>query len=298
MPEDLNILTDAVLDIDGHEIAAAGVAIGKATLSSVAEKGFGTGARQSLADAGVLADFEAAFSDPDLENFFDNALQEKVLAVLARLTFPEPVFRELEAMRQKSPILYAHSVATTVLTVRVVMEIVIKTEDLVRIAAGVLLKDIGMTRVPRPVTKNKDFLSKQQFHHIRKHPVIGLLINTYYLGEGIEGMVALRHHMRNGAGYPKWGGLKPSKLIDLIEVVDIYYALISPRPFRPVPFDSRGAIDELTQMAKKAEISEDALRIFVMCLRSGHPNPESIDLSSERLGFVPESNFYGTGPEE
>ena len=297
MSDDLNILTDAVVDIDGKEIAPAGAAVGKALLSAVAERGYGAGARQSVADAGLLADFAAAFDDPDLEQFFDPSLRERILSVIERLHLPEPVFRELDSMRLKSPILYAHSVATTVLAVRVVMEIVMKVDDLIKIAGGVLLKDIGMSRLTRQVGKNTDYLSKQEFHRIRKHPVVGLLLTTYYLGESIEGMIALRHHMRNGAGYPKWGGLKPSRLIDLIEVVDVFYAMISPRPFRPVPFNARGAVDELTQMTRDNQISEGAIKIFVMCMRQGALSSDAVDLTGERLGFVPESNFYGTGPE-
>ena len=294
MAEELNILTDAVSDIDDRTIAPAGAAVGRAMLKTVGERGLGTSPRMTVSEAGILPDFEAAVNDPGLALFFDNDLCERTVTTAARIAFSEPLFRELEALRRRDPLLYAHSVATAALTIRVTMEIVMKADDLARIGGATLVKDLGMTRIPRPQT-GKQYLSKQQFHQIRKHPVIGLVLLTHYLGEGIEGMVALRHHMRNGSGYPRWGGLKPSKLIDLIEAVDVFYALISPRSFRPEPFDARGAIDELTQMAEQGQISRDSVRLLVMCLRQDRPDLGQVDLSSERQGFVPRENFYGTG---
>lgn len=296
MAEDLAILSQAVADIDGREIAPGGAMVGKSLLAAVANKGGGA-SQQSAADAGLLEDASKVYLDTDLAPLFEGDMRKRLLAVIAKIVLPEPVARELNAMRQTQPILYNHSVATMMITTRLAMEIVVKAEDLARIGRATLLKDIGMTRVAQPLKQNRDYLNRQEFHQIRKHPVLGLLINTYYLGEGIEGMVALRHHMRNGAGYPQWAGLKPSRLIDIVEAVDIFYALISPRSFRPQPFDVRGALDEMTTMTNKGELNTEAVRLLVSCFRADRPDLSQINLSNERLGFVPESNFYGTGPQ-
>lgn len=295
MSEDLTTLTSPIVDIDDREVAPTGVTVGRGFLAAIAGKGRGPGSEAALAETDIPADLTTFAAEPEIEGLFDGELAMRIRGLAQRITMPEAVLREIEAMRATMPIFYHHSLATTAITLRVCLEVTVKVDELVRIGRAVLLKDLGMTRIPAALTRNRDFLTKQEFYQISKHPILGLVLNTWYFGEGLEGMIALRHHMRNGHGYPRWPGLRPSKLVDIIEAVDVFYALISPRPFRPEPFDVRGAIDELTQMVSRGEIGEEAIRLLVAGFRTDKPMAAQVRLATDRQGFVPQSNFYGRG---
>lgn len=292
MSEDLTILTHPVHDIDGREIAPAGAVVGRSLLSAVAAGGAG-GGEIELGDTDVPEDLALFAGEAELMPLFGSEITQRIQGLAGRIRMPDPVWRELQAMREQLPVFYHHSLATTAIVMRLTLEVTVKTDELVRIGRATLLKDLGMTRIPRELTRNRDYLSRQEFFQISKHPILGLLLNTWYFGEGLEGMVALRHHMRNGAGYPRWGQLRPSRLMDIIEAVDVFYALISPRPFRPEPYDVRGALDELTGMVERGEIGADALKLLISGFREDKPNLREVEPSGERQGFVPESNFYG-----
>lgn len=292
--EDLFFLKTPILDLNGAEIAPQGVMIGPGLLKTIAGKGE-KGMDIPLLKSPLAQDFEPIFSEEDIKGFFDLTLKNRVLAILERVSLPDALLKEMIHLRSEFPFLYHHTLATTVIFLRLLLEIVFKMDDLARAARGVLLKDIGMSRIDPKLHRNRDHLTMAEFIEIQRHTLIGLVLHTYYLGEALEGMVALRHHMRNGYGYPPWKGLKPSRLMDLVEIVDIFYALISPRPFRPVPYDVRGAIDELTEMAKRGEVAEEALKLLVACLRHDRPEAYQLTLSEKRLGFVPQDNFYGLG---
>lgn len=290
--EDVFFLKNPIQELGGGEIAPGGVMVGPDLLKALSNKGK-KGMELPLVNSPIAGDFEPIFTEEDLKPFFDLTLKNRVLGVIEKLLLPEALLNELLYLRTELPFLYHHTLASTILFLRLLLEIVFKMEDLTRAARGVLLKDIGMSRIHPELHRNRDHLSLAEFVEIQRHTLIGLLIHTYYLGESLEGMVALRHHMRNGYGYPPWKGLKPSRLMDLVEVVDIFYALISPRPFRPIPYDVRGAIDELTSMAKRGEVGEEPLKLLVACLRHNRPEAFQLTLSEKRLGFVPKENFYG-----
>jgi response regulator RpfG family c-di-GMP phosphodiesterase len=200
---------------------------------------------------------------------------------------PEPVFRELEGMRDISVGLYHHTLATTFLATRLVLEYIFFADDIIKVASAALTRDIGMTRLPAALLKNTDHLSKQEFFRIKRHPVVSLVLLTYYIGDGLNSLVGFRHHDgRNRAG-------SPSKLIDLITMVDIFNALVSPRTFRTRCYDVRGALDLLSDMVKQGEMNEDLVKLLVATYRKGNQKAREIVLSQEKLGFAPSENYYG-----
>jgi len=295
MTESLFFLLKPLSDLHGNTIVPQGVMISKELLKEVAKKGGGD-LEVHLGSTPIFSDFEPILEEEEIAPLIGKDLRDRILPILERVPLPEAVVEEIWNMRLHLPLLYHHSLATTVLFLRTLMEVVFKTQDLIQSVRANLLKDLGMTRIPEELHRNQDHLSMKEYIEIQRHTLLGLLLNTYYFGEGLEGMIALRHHMRNGHGYPPWRGLKPNFLVHLVEVVDIFYALISPRPFRKVPYDVRGALDELTDMAKRGEVGTEALKLFVSLFRKDRPEPGKVVFSEKKLGFIPRENFYGIGP--
>jgi hypothetical protein len=111
--------------------------------------------------------------------------------------------------------------------------------------------------------------------------------------------VALDHHeRRNGTGYSR-GIEQKNLMVDVTTVCDIYDALVAQRPYRPVSFDNRTALEELTWMAVRGEIRWEPVQILVAYNRRNNTEDvETIKISMERRGTPPKQNVYGMLADE
>lgn len=281
------ILTEPIYDCDGQMVLPSGSVVTKAVLKQV-EAARPSFPQLELKTQDVFADFQALIEEPNYKATLpNNDVREKVLRYLGRITLPEPVFHEIERMRDQSVILYHHTLATTMLATRLVLEYIFFADDIIKVASAAFTRDIGMTRLPPELLKNTDHLSKQEYFKIKRHPIISLILLTYYMGDGLNALVGFRHH----DGRKREGS--PGKLIDLITMVDIFNALISPRSFRTRCYDVRGALDLLSDMIKSGEMNEDLVKLLVASYRRGNQAAREIVLSQEKLGYAPSENYYG-----
>ncbi len=219
--------------------------------------------------------------------FKDTEIRKKTLTAVGEVEYPEIIYKEFEYLKKKSVFIYHHSLATTVITTRLALDFMFFQKIITQIASANLTKDIGMSRLGPSVLKNTDFLSKEEYELIREHTFWGLILLIHYLGEGLNALIAYRHHDRGVHKEEKF------RYLDMIVVVDIFNALISPRPFRKQPFNVRGALDLLTEMGEKGEVSLEMVKRLVATYREEYQSPDELTLSKEKLGFIPEDNFYG-----
>ncbi len=82
-------------------------------------------------------------------------------------------------------------------------------------------------------------------------------------------------------------------MVEIISVCDVYDALLSPRPYRPTPFDNRTALEEITEMAKKGKFSLEVVQTLVSQNRKDKPHFRDCEISSERRGIPPPDSIYG-----
>lgn len=281
------ILTEDIFDFDRKLVLPTGSVVTKAVLKKV-EEDRPTFKSVELKTRDIYDDFAALMEEPSYKATLPNDdVKAKVLRYLGRITLPEQLLHEIEEMRSLSVILYHHTLATTFLATRLVLEYIFFADDIIKVASAALTRDVGMTRLPPELLKNTDHLSKVEFFRIKRHPVTSMVLLTHYMGDGLNSLVGFRHHDgRNRTG-------SPSKLIDLITMVDIFNALVSPRAFRTRCYDVRGALDLLSDMIKKGEMNEDLVKLLVATYRKGNQQAREIVLSQEKLGFKPPENYYG-----
>ena len=111
-------------------------------------------------------------------------------------------------------------------------------------------------------------------------------------------MVARDHHERkDGSGYPFCEQLSDD-LVEIVAVSDVYDALISSRVYRPISYDNRSALEEITKMAEQGRIGWPVVRALVAHNRRDKPNPDNISVSLEKRGTPPVGNVYGITHEE
>lgn len=102
-----------------------------------------------------------------------------------------------------------------------------------RLAAGLFLHDLGMTKIPVFIREKDKPLTGDERNKINKHPMLGyeMLSKLDLKYKEVEACVMEHHERLNGKGYPqKKSGRDISSLGRLIAAVDSYCAMITSRP--------------------------------------------------------------------
>ena len=88
------------------------------------------------------------------------------------------------------------------------------------------------------------------------------------------------------------------RMVEIVTVSDVYDALISSRPYRPIAYDNRTALEEITAMAERNEIGWNVVRALVARNRKSKPHHSECEVSVEKRGISPPGNVYGVIVEE
>jgi len=136
------------------------------------------------------------------------------------------------------------SVNVTVFALKIGQGLEYEEDDLVWLAMGGLLHDIGEARLPVELLYKAGGLNKRELAEMQKHPEYGrdmiLALGPAEYG-WFAGIVAQTHEREQGQGYPL--GLVGDQIHEfakVIAVADVYEALSHPRTFRKafVPHDA------------------------------------------------------------
>jgi HD-GYP domain-containing protein (c-di-GMP phosphodiesterase class II) len=150
------------------------------------------------------------------------------------------------------------------------------------------------------ILKKSDPLTRTERGVLEHHTAAGYVLLSYYHKDpqSLAARVARDHHERKeGSGYP--GGIKlRDRMVEIVAVSDVYDALISLRPYRPVSYDRRTALEEIIGMGERNEVSWDVVRTMVSHSRKDKPRFSEITVSAEKRGAPPPGNVYGVIAEE
>jgi len=129
---------------------------------------------------------------------------------------------------------YTHSVNVAAVGTLFAKELGFEDEDLKHFCSGILLHDVGKTRISTDILNKKGKLTKEEFEEIKKHPEMGVEI-LKETGNGFtdEYIVTSQHHENyDGTGYPR--GLKKDEIHrcgKIARIIDVYDALTTDRPY-------------------------------------------------------------------
>lgn len=225
----------------------------------------------------------------------------RVLGLLADVVLPLPVLQVMDYFRNNDFHTYRHMLIISALTTLIL-------EDLAPLNGNQgkecthfgPLHDLGKYTVPLPILMKETPLTAREQDRLKHHAVAGYVLVSHYLGDHgcLSSLIALDHHeRRNGTGYSR--GIELLNLVvEVTTVCDIYDALVATRPYRPLSFDNRTALEELTSMARRGEIGWAPVRALVAYNRKKKTSVEEVAVSLERRGSPPRQNVYGMLSEE
>ncbi len=244
----------------------------------------------------VRTDLVAFFEQPPYDVIFSSADRQQVLLDIAgEVIMPEAVMESLYRFRDLDFYTYRHILLVFALSILIARELIDDRQSLLQEVMAGPTHDIGKLCVPTRILTKEAPLTKAEVAHLRHHSLAGYVLLAYYFKDAdiLAARVARDHHeRRDGSGYPL--GLPIDNLmIDIIMVSDVYDALISPRPYRPISFDNRTALEEITRQAAAGIISETVARVLVALNRRARPHFSQCVLSTERRGSPPTDNRYG-----
>ncbi len=159
-------------------------------------------------------------------------------------------------------------------------------DELRRLALAGLLHDIGIFAVPQELLTKTGRLTPEERTQVEQHPRLGCEVITRLGGEyaWLAEVVLQAHERGKGQGYPnRLKGRQINELAQIIGLVDIFDALVSPRPYRRrlLPHE---AIRELLNTERTA-FPREIMKGLVEQL-SVYPLGTRVRLSSGEEGIV------------
>ena len=159
-------------------------------------------------------------------------------------------------------------------------------EELERLTLAGLVHDIGLFAVPPSVVTKSGRLTHEERTLIEQHPELGYQL-VHKLGpewEWLAEVVRQAHERWNGRGYPnRLKGRDIHEMAQIIGAVDVFDALVTPRPYRR-RFFPHEAVRELLVVERSA-FPREIVKALVEQL-SAYPLGTLVRLTTGEVGSV------------
>jgi len=141
----------------------------------------------------------------------------------------------LRNLRSRDEYTYQHSVAVSVLAIKLGQTMNMPTEDLKILGSAGILHDIGKCHIPLDVLNKPGKLDDDEWKLIHCHPLFGYnIVEKMHFADSRVALSVLQHHEHlDGSGYPEGKrGNEIHPFAQIIAVSDVFDALTSERYYR------------------------------------------------------------------
>jgi HD-GYP domain-containing protein (c-di-GMP phosphodiesterase class II) len=150
---------------------------------------------------------------------------------------------------------YTHSVNVAAVGTLFGQGLGMGVKDLKGLCAGILLHDVGKTKISTDILNKKGKLTEEEFEIVKMHPELGIkVLEETGVQFKEERIVTIQHHENDdGSGYPY--GLKKDEIHPcgkIARVIDVYDALTAKRSYK----------EALRPFAALVEMKEKMLNCF------------------------------------
>jgi HD-GYP domain-containing protein (c-di-GMP phosphodiesterase class II) len=249
----------------------------------------------------VESDLRHFLNSPPYDVIFSDQKQiADLFRIMARVHTLCPILDSLDYFHRHDFYTYRHILMVFSLSTLLAKDLVSDFHEWVREAVAGITHDLGKVCVPLNILKKRVPLTRTERSIIEHHAAAGYVLLCYYSrdNQGLAPTTARDHHeRRDGSGYPSSIPLN-DPLVEIIAVSDIYDALISSRAYRPVSYDNRTALEEITSMMEQDKIGREVVRALIAHNRKNKPHYSDVSVSFEKRGLPPAGNVYGITVEE
>jgi HD-GYP domain-containing protein (c-di-GMP phosphodiesterase class II) len=194
--------------------------------------------RSSLEKSGILYQVaenvvQDVLNNPKLESNIERA-SEWVSNTVSHIIHNENTFSCMLEVVSHDYRTYTHSINVSVIGLLFGRYLSLNTDELNSLGTGLLLHDIGKTKLPSEILNKRDPLTNKEFKAITSHPKEGLeLLKHMPSIDKLSLNVVIQHHENyDGSGYPYGiGGADIHLFGHIARIVDAYDAMTSDRPY-------------------------------------------------------------------
>ena len=292
-----------VHDIDNRLLLPAGTELSEDVLEDlISSNQFKSFQTLSLLEHGsVRGDIIKFLRQPPYQLIFPEKEDiDKLLKQMEKVQFELPFLRSLDYFKKHDFTTYSHLLNVFALSTLLAGDLIPDYDERIREAAAGPAHDFGKLTVPLKILKKTGPLTRAEREILDHHTIAGYVLLSYYKKDphSLSGRVARDHHERNdGSGYPRGIDLD-DRMVEIVAVSDVYDALVSLRPYRPISYDKRSALEEIVGLAEQNKVSWDVVKALVAHSRTDKPYYQEVEIPLEKRGAPPPGNVYGIIAEE
>nr|WP_275579414.1 HD-GYP domain-containing protein [Halanaerobacter jeridensis] len=162
-------------------------------------------------------------------------LKQQIKKIIESIVINKDKLIHVQSVRNNDEYVFAHSVNTTILSVKTALNMNMNRKLVKELALGTMLHDVGKMNIRSTVLEKKDELSEKEYQEVQKHVEYGYewLRKEFDIPSLAKYIVRFHHEKTDGSGYPE--GRKEEELhqvVKIVSVCDVFDALTSDRPFR------------------------------------------------------------------
>jgi putative nucleotidyltransferase with HDIG domain len=206
----------------------------------------------------------------------------------------ESILLGLTTIKNYDEYTYNHSVNVSIYALAMGRRLGLSRRALTELGMTGLFHDLGKSKIPKEVLNKPGVLADDEWKIMKEHPMTGvkILLNLKQLGE-INPRMAIGvfdHHLKADlSGYPKvFRKQKASLFGRILQIVDAYDAMTTPRVYKKNPLTPSGA---LALMLKEKGFQFDPILLKVMIGIIGmYPIGSLVFLNTKEMGIVTKAN--------
>jgi len=167
-------------------------------------------------------------------------------------------------------------------------------EDLITIATGAFLLDIGKARMPEDLLNKRGQLTEDEIELLRLHATSGaeILNSVNDVPDSVIEMVKSHHERDNGEGYPAAiDGNQIPVYARMAAIIDCFDAITIERPYKKALTASEGL--HIIEVASNIDFQKGLSEAFTSCLGI-YPTGSAVELSNGYTATVIEQNPANT----
>ena len=220
------------------------------------------------------------------ENLKMPMLRKAVTPMVESIVRNPDAFSWLTMMKTRDNYTYTHSVSSSIWAVAFGRSLGLPKKDLLSLAVGALLFDVGKVKLPEKLLQNPNRYNPTEYKLVQKHVdySVEIVSSIEGINDDVIEMVATHHERHNGSGYPK--GLSGDKIPlfgKMAGIIDCYDAMISDRVYMSAisPHDAVRKLYDWSNIDFQLELVEQFIQVVGI-----YPVGTIIELSDGRIGVI------------